>query len=138
MEKTDKYRLHTEAAWEFACRPKSTARFFFGDDEARLKDYAWYTKNSGGRTHPVGQLRPNVWGLYDMHGNVWEWCQDWHGSYAERAVTDPKGPNSGEYRVLRGGSWLNNFRLLRSADRDYSFPDNRYYNIDFRVARTVL
>ena len=136
MENTDKYRLPTEAEWEWACRAKSIGRFSFGDDQARLKEHAWYNKNSAGKTHPVGQLQPNAWGLYDMHGNVWEWCQDWFGSFTERPVNDPKGPGSGESRVIRGGSWTLDRGTLRSADRRSSNPDNRNGHIGFRVART--
>ncbi len=95
MEKTDTYRLPTEAEWEWACRAKSTGRFSFGDSEAGLKDYAWFDKNSAAKTQPVGQLKPNAWGLYDMHGNVWEWCRDWYGRYPAGPVTDPKGPVKG-------------------------------------------
>jgi formylglycine-generating enzyme required for sulfatase activity len=107
-------RLPTEAQWEYACRAGSTARFFFGDDESKLGDYAWYAKNSGGRTHPVGQKKPNAFGLYDMYGNLWEWCFDRYAdSYtpagsagADAQNVDPQGPSSGKERVLRGRCWF--------------------------------
>jgi formylglycine-generating enzyme required for sulfatase activity len=134
MENTDKYRLPIEAEWEYACRAGSNSRFCFGDAEAGLKKYAWYTKNAGDKTHPVGQLKPNSWGLYDMHGNVWEWCQDWFGPYAAKQVTDPRGPDSGTLRVLRGGSWYS--WDLRSARRDLGRPGYSDGFIGFRVART--
>ena len=136
MEKIDTYRLPTEAEWEYACRAGSTTRFCFGDKEEKLGEYAWYGDNSEGKTHPVGQKQPNAWGLYDMHGNVWEWCQDWYGDYPAGPVTDPRGPDAGEYRVLRGGSWDNDTRNLRSAVRNYYYPDYRSDIIGFRVART--
>jgi formylglycine-generating enzyme required for sulfatase activity len=129
------YRLPTEAEWEYACRAKSTTEFFFGDDAGKLGDYAWYSDNSGNKTHPVGQLEPNSWGLYDMHGNVWEWCQDWFGEYPSNPVVDPKGPDKGEYRVLRGGSWYGDARYVRSANRGRYSPGLRDYDIGFRVAR---
>ena len=91
IEEIDTYRLPTEAEWEYACRAESTGRFCFGDDEAGLKDYAWYNNNSAGKTQPVGQLKPNAWGLYDMHGNVWEWCRDWYGRVSGRARYRPPG-----------------------------------------------
>jgi len=131
---TDKYRLPTVAEWEYACRAGSTTRYYFGDDEAELGEYAWYHNNSDGKTHPVGQKKPNAWGLYDMHGNVWEWCQDWYGEYSG-SVTDPKGPISGEYRVLRGGSWIHGERGMRSAYRLRLRPDGRFSFIGFRLAR---
>ena len=97
------YRLPTEAEWKYACRAGSSTRYHFGDDEKLLSDYAWYEKNSGMHTWPVGRKEPNAWGLYDMIGNVEEWCQDWDGPYPADHVTDPEGPSSGKYRILRGG-----------------------------------
>jgi formylglycine-generating enzyme required for sulfatase activity len=128
------YRLPTEAEWEYACRARTTTRFSYGDDPqyAQLGEYAWYFGNSGNKTHPVGTRKPNAWGLYDMHGNVWEWCLDWFGTYPGGSVTNPEGPGSGSYRVLRGGSWFNVGRNCRSADRYHDTPGNRYYGIGFR------
>jgi formylglycine-generating enzyme required for sulfatase activity len=138
MEKTDKYRLPTEAQWEYACRAGSTHAWCFGDDEANLGEYAWYAKNSQVQTHPVAQKKPNDWGLYDMHGNLWEWCQDWYGEYPAAPITDPEGPSSGIRRVLRGGSWNAYAGCTRSAYRGFSyFPDLRNHNIGFRVARAL-
>jgi formylglycine-generating enzyme required for sulfatase activity len=134
------YRLPTEAEWEYACRAGSATKYGFGDSEIQLGEYAWYGSNSGGATHPVGQKKPNAFGLYDMHGNVWEWCQDWYsdtyyGQFARQtAADDPVGPSSGTNRVLRGGA-SNNYlpRDLRSANRGRYSPDNRYDNVGCRV-----
>lgn len=101
-----RYRLPTEAEWEYAARAGSTAAYSFGDDARQLGRFAWYGEDfDSGATHPVGKKAPNGWCLYDMHGNVWEFCRDWYGSYPEGSVSDPTGPESGEYRVVRGGSW---------------------------------
>ena len=130
-------RLPTEAQWEYACRAGSKTAFGYGDDAdySNLGDYAWYTNNSESKTHPVGQKKPNAWGLYDMHGNVWEWCSDWHAeSYANAKTTDPQGPGSGTHRVVRGGGWCNDPQGCRSAFRFRLTPDRRDYNIGFRVA----
>jgi len=136
LERIDQYRLPTEAEWEYACRAGSTLSFCFGDEETELGHYAWYEDNSQESTHPVGQLKPNAWGLYDMHGNVFEWCQDWYGEYAPEPVTDPTGPSSGEFRVLRGGSWDGEAGDLRSAYRHRLTPGYRYGHEGFRVARS--
>jgi formylglycine-generating enzyme required for sulfatase activity len=128
------YRLPTEAEWEYACRAGTSTKYSFGDDESLLGDFAWYSGNSGRQTHPVGQRRPNAWGLYDMHGNVWEWCSDWYGDYTAGAVRDPVGPASGSYRVLRGGSWYSAAWYCRSADRGRPFPSIRCSNDGFRLA----
>ena len=128
-----RYRLPTEAEWEYACRAWMTTEYSFGDDPSQLGEYAWYYDNAGSTTHPVGQLKPNPWGLHDMHGNVWEWVQDWCGLYSSDAVTDPQGPGAGEYRVLRGGSFLNLQRLVRCAYRHEFFPQDRGDRLGFRV-----
>jgi formylglycine-generating enzyme required for sulfatase activity len=100
-----------------------------------VADAGWYWDNSGGTTHPVGQKQANPWGLYDMHGNVWEWCWDWYGGYASGAQTDPTGASSGSYRVGRGGSWLLYAQFLRSAARGNYDPSRRYYSFGFRLVR---
>ncbi|MEI6656399.1 MAG: formylglycine-generating enzyme family protein [Verrucomicrobiota bacterium] len=123
------FRLPTEAEWEYACRAGTT-----GDYAGNLDDMAWYDDNSGSKTHPVGQKKPNAWGLYDMHGNVWEWCADWYGDDPHGAVTDPTGPNTGSARVGRGGSWYRDGSGCRSANRRRSTPGIRNRNLGFRVA----
>lgn len=129
------YRLPTEAEWEYACRAGTTTKFSFGDDESELGDYAWYEDNSGKKTHLVGEKKPNAWGLYDMHGNVAEWCQDYYGFYPSDPVTDPTGPKTGSFWVFRGGSWLNTTGFCKSSDRGISVPANREDDLGFRVAR---
>jgi formylglycine-generating enzyme required for sulfatase activity len=128
------YRLPTEAEWEYACRAGTTKAYYFGDDPAKLPDYAWFDGNSGDETHPVGQKKPNAWGLYDMHGNVWEWCQDWYGGYPTSDQVDPQGPSEGSDRVYRGGSWRHDPRRCRSADRHRFEPGHRYHNLGCRLA----
>ncbi len=127
-------RLPTEAEWEYACRAGTKTRFHFGDDEKQLGDYAWYKDNSGGKAHPVAQKNPNARGLYDMHGNVWEWCADWHAdSYADAKAVDPQGAPSGTHRVLRGGSCRDRPGYCRSARRGKNTPANRRELTGFRV-----
>jgi formylglycine-generating enzyme required for sulfatase activity len=132
------YRLPTESEWEYGCRAGSSTAYCFGDGEARLGEYAWYDSNSERRTHAVGQKKPNAWGLYDMHGNVWEWCSDWHGEYPRGAVTDPTGASTGSYRVFRGGSWCNGAALCRSALRSWYVPSDRFNGLGFRLALSSL
>jgi formylglycine-generating enzyme required for sulfatase activity len=136
MEGGKKYRLPTEAEWEYAARAGSQTAYSFGDDATRLGEYAWYKENANGKTHPVGQLKPNAWGLYDMHGNVMEWVQDWYGRYTAEAVTDPSGPASGTHRMRRGGAWNSTAAVCRSANR-YSVPGFRDDFLGFRLLRTT-
>jgi formylglycine-generating enzyme required for sulfatase activity len=133
----DGYRLPTEAEWEYACRAGTTKRYSFGDDAARLGEYDWFDGNSQQKTHAVGQKRPNAFGLYDMHGNVWEWCWDGYQAnyYKEAPEADPSGPLQASARVIRGGSWIRNPRDCRSAFRDRFTPGNRFSDLGFRLAR---
>ena len=130
------YRLPTEAEWEYACRAGTTTRYSFGDSSALSGEFAWSRENSDGRTHPVGKKKPNPWGLYDMHGNAYEWCQDWYGSYPSGEVKDPRGPESGSLRVTRGGSWNYTFVNCLSAYRGRTTPIDRGFNLGFRVVRS--
>lgn len=139
-EKTgNEYRLPTEAEWEYACLAGSTGKYCFGDDEALLKDYAWFRENSGDKTHPVGEKKPNNWGLHDMHGNVWEYCSDWYDEnyYAELSkkgeAVNPQGPANGIHRVLRGGSWRDLPLGARAVYRSSRHPASRFFNPGFRV-----
>jgi formylglycine-generating enzyme required for sulfatase activity len=131
------YRLLTEAEREYAARAKTTTRYSFGDDDAALSEYAWYWPNSGSATHPVGQKKPNAFGLFDMHGNAWAWCEDnWHPNYRS-APNDGSAWRTGETpsRVLRGGSWFRDANGLRSAFRVKFSPEAHYNDVGFRVAR---
>jgi len=154
IESSENYRLPTEAEWEYACRAGSTRMYCFKDKTGRLGHYAWYAHNSGKQTHPVGEKRPNAWGLFDMHGNVWEWCRDWYDQkevreMAERAsgnkellakegpVENPKGPKKGESRVSRGGSWIDGPGLCTAGIRSLGAPDSHGNNLGFRLTRSV-
>jgi formylglycine-generating enzyme required for sulfatase activity len=129
------FTLPTEAQWEYACRAGTTTRYSFGDDAGRLGEYAWYIGNSDSQTHPVGQKKPNAWGLYDMHGNVWEWClDDWHGNYNGAPVDGSRwGDGTGSYRVIRGGGWNPSAGYCRSACRLRHAPGIRWHLNGFRA-----
>ena len=126
-------RLPTEAEWEYACRAGTTTRYSFGDDAGQLGDYAWYKANGGDVSHPVAQKKPNAWGLYDMHGNVWEWCSDWQGEYPKEPQSDPTGPASGPARLYRGGSHGDVPEHCRSNIRKSQPPDYRHDSLGMRV-----
>ncbi|MHC1755643.1 MAG: formylglycine-generating enzyme family protein [Methanosarcina sp.] len=138
IENTDQYRLPSEAEWEYACRAGTQTRYFFGNDESKLNEYAWYDKNSGRKTHPIGQKKPNSWGLYDMHGNVWEWVQDkWHNNY-NLAPSDGSAWEGGDSfdRVSRGCSWYCSAGSCSSA-RLSRKPESRFANLGFRLLREL-
>ena len=132
---SDGYRLPTEAEWEYACRAGTRTPWFWGDDAGKTGEYAWFNKNSGNKPHPVGLKKANPWGLHDLSGNVWEWCQDWYADYKPGLQVSPTGPKSGTMRVLRGGSAWSEPRNLRSAYRDRFQPGNRSRVLGFRCAR---
>ena len=159
LKANEKYRLPTEAEWEYACRAGTTTAFSFGNDESKLGEYAWFSNFSSARARAdqrkltVDELqairdkmrarkvekvrlkKPNPWDLYDMHGNVSEWCSNWYGD--RMAIgTDPNGPNGGSSRVLRGGSWWSNPGGCRSASRSGDAPSRRSHYLGFRVARS--
>lgn len=124
---TNGYRLPTEAEWEFACRAGATSEYFFGDSPQRLGEYAWYDKNAGGRPHPVGQKKPNAWGLYDMAGEVWQWCNDFYqvDYYKGSPAQDPTGPKTGATKVVRGGAWRFSADNCRAG---YRYNENPGYS----------
>lgn len=130
-----KFRLPTEAEWEYACRAGTTTAYHWGEEMAKNgeSEYSWANSRSHARTNPVGTKLPNPWGLYDMTGNVWEWCQDWYAPYAPHAQTDPKGPEAGKLKVFRGGSWYDFREAHRSANRHKHAPNERYTAIGFRL-----
>jgi formylglycine-generating enzyme required for sulfatase activity len=124
------YRLPSEAQWEYACRAGTTTTYFWSDTDAAAENYAWYFPNSGSKTHGVGQKWANPWGLFDIVGNVWQWCWAWYDNYP----TNPTGPTLGTTLVIRGGGWGNSSTFLTSAYRlNYYDPGQRYRNIGFRV-----
>jgi formylglycine-generating enzyme required for sulfatase activity len=132
LDEGHEYTLPTEAQWGYACRAGTTTRFSFGDDPeySQLGDYGWFSGNSSNRTHDVGGKLANPWGLYDMHGNVWEWCQDWYGNYS--------GGSEPSIRVLRGGSWIISPRHCRSANRSWASAGVTNEVIGFRVALVAV
>lgn len=131
------YRLPTEAEWEYCCRAGGTTRYCFGDDDSQLDECAWFHNNFGNTTHPVGQKKPNAWGLYDMHGNAFEWTSNWYGNDYDAKSTedDPTGPSTGSVRVYRGGCWYFNAWFCRSSYRGGYPPSPRIRYLGFRVAR---
>jgi formylglycine-generating enzyme required for sulfatase activity len=130
-------RLPTEAEWEYACRAGTQTPFYNGStDDGTLGALAWYSPNSGNQTHAVGGKAANAFGFHDMLGNVWEWVNDWYGTYPSSAQTDPTGPVSASDRVHRGGSWTNNAPNVRSSVRYTGTPGITYWDLGFRVART--
>ena len=126
-------RLPTEAEWEYAARGGNKSKGYKYSGSNGIDAVGWYDRNSNSKTHPVAQKQPNELGLYDMSGNVWEWCSDWYGSYSSSPQNNPQGPNSGEYRVRRGGSWYGSGSICRVALRYRDSPDDRYGNLGFRL-----
>jgi formylglycine-generating enzyme required for sulfatase activity len=130
----DGYRLPTEAEWEYACRAGSPDAFCFGNDMQFLTKYGWFGNPAKNKTHPCGKLLPSAWDLFDMHGNVWEWCWDWYTSYPADPLIDPKGPDAGSGRVIRGGAFDSSASGCQSACRDVGRPVVRDVTLGFRVS----
>ena len=128
------YRLPTEAEWEFAARGGNQSKGFEYAGSNNRNEVAWHRGNSKRTIRPVGKKKPNELGIYDMSGNVWEWCQDWYGEYSSTPQVNPKGPDTGKWRILRGGSWLYDPEDCRVAFRTYGSPGYRYYDMGFRLA----
>jgi formylglycine-generating enzyme required for sulfatase activity len=128
------YRLPTEAEWEYAARGGDQSKGYIFSGSNFVESAAWFKDNSGNITHPVGTKEPNELGIYDMSGNVWEWCYDWYGAYPAPAQHDPVGASSGSRRVNRGGGWNYNSHFCRAADRDFNVPSDRRGNLGFRLA----
>ena len=134
------YYLPSEAEYEYACRAGDPGDYCFGGDERQLAAYAWYAHNSSNQTHPVGEKKPNAFGLHDMHGNVWEWCEDvWHDNYLGAPADGRAWIERGDrkHRVLRGSSWHDDPMYLRASNRNENTTDTKYGNIGFRVARVL-
>ncbi|MDP2984129.1 MAG: formylglycine-generating enzyme family protein [Candidatus Latescibacter sp.] len=131
------FRLATEAEWEYACRAETTTKYYTGDNASDLDRTGWYYDNSSNKTHPVGLKTPNGHGLYDMHGNVLEWCNDWYGDYSSGSATNPTGAQTGSFRVARGGGWDGGDDYCRSAYRYGTTPDGRRDARGFRVVRRL-
>ena len=136
-EGRQKYRLPTEAEWEYAARAGATTAYCFGSDARHLDAYAWYAANARGTTHPVGQRQPNAWGLHDMHGNVWEWVQDWYGTYPAAPARDPQGPATGAHRVRRGGGWHSDAQECSAAYRSTIKAGDCYSTLGVRLLRSA-
>ena len=144
-QSVDGYRLPTEAEWEYACRAGQKSVYYNGEDNLDCLDddildpLAWYYYTSGEMTHDVGFTVPNQWDLFDMYGNVTEWCWDWYGGfYPSWTQTDPMGPDTGETRILRGGSWISNAERCRSATRSQYWPESWTYILGLRLVRTIF
>lgn len=129
------FRLPTEAEWEYACRAGTTTTYYWGDsmEVNGTSNYTWANSKSGTAPQPVGGKQPNAWGLYDMNGNVWEWCSDWYGPYTSAAKRDPQGSATGTEKVFRGGSWYDFYQAHRSANRHRHVPYGRYPAVGFRL-----
>ena len=128
------YRLPSEGEWEYACRAGATNLYGFGDDASVAEQFAWTAENSDAATHPVGLKRPNAWGLFDTHGNVWEWCSDWFEPYPAAPLTDPVGPATSKFKLFKGGGWNQDLEYGRASSRFMMSPSNGIHFVGFRLA----